>query len=135
MILPDVNVLIYAFYENADEHPAYARWLNQARRDGEDLLYPDSVLLGFLRIVTSPRIYARPAPLGQALAFTTALRRGRRSRKVEDHDRCGRLSTAWSLGMARSGARWSRMPTSPQWPSAIRHDWQPATAGSPDFPG
>ena len=89
MILPDVNVLIYAFYENADEHPAYARWLNQARRDGEDLLYPDSVLLGFLRIVTSPRIYAQPAPLGRALAFTTALRRGRRSRTVEDHESVG----------------------------------------------
>jgi hypothetical protein len=86
VILPDVNVLIYAFYENVDEHPAYARWLNQARRDGEDLLYPDSVLLGFLRIVTSPRIYAQPAPLGQALAFTTALLRGRHSRTVEDHE-------------------------------------------------
>ena len=86
MILPDAHVLIHAFYENADEHPAYARWLNQARRDGEDLLYPDSVLLGFLRVVTSPRIYAQPAPLGQALAFTTALRRGRRSRTVEDQD-------------------------------------------------
>ena len=86
MILPDVSVLIYAFYENVDEHSAYAHWLNQARRDGEDLLYPDSVLLGFLRIVTSPRIYAQPAPLGQALAFTAALRRGLRSRTVEDHE-------------------------------------------------
>ena len=86
MILPDVKVLIYAFYENADEHPTYARWLNQARRDGEDLLLPDSVLLGFLRIITSPRIYAQPAPLGQAVAFTSALRRGRRARAVEDHE-------------------------------------------------
>ena len=86
MILPDVNVLIYAYYQNANEHPVYARWLNNARADGEDLLYPDSVLLGFLRIVTSPRIYAQPAPLGQALAFTTALRRGLRSRTVEDHE-------------------------------------------------
>ena len=90
MILPDVNVLIYAFYEHADHHQAYASWLNNARSDGKELLLPDSVLLGFLRIVTSPRIYQDPAPMAAALAFTSALRRGRRARVVED------LGSVWS---------------------------------------
>jgi uncharacterized protein len=90
VILPDVNVLIHAFYEHADHHQVYASWLNNARSDGEELLFPDSVLLGFLRIVTSPRIYQDPAPTAAAFAFTSALRRGRLARVVED------LGSVWS---------------------------------------
>ena len=90
MILPDVNVLIHAFHEHADQHQVYADWLNNARSAGEELLFPDSVLLGFLRIVTSPRIYEIPAPMDQAVAFTSALRRGRRARALED------LGSVWS---------------------------------------
>ena len=84
MILPDVNVLIYAFYEHADQHEVYANWLNSTRAEEEELLLPDSVILGFLRIVTSPRIYQDPAPMAAAIAFASALRRGRRARAVED---------------------------------------------------
>ena len=90
MILPDVNVLIYAFLEHAEQHPIYAHLLNAARSHGEELLLPESVLLGFLRIVTSQRIYTIPAPMEQAVAFTSALRRGRRARAVED------LGSVWS---------------------------------------
>jgi toxin-antitoxin system PIN domain toxin len=85
VILPDVNVLIYAFYEHADRHQVYASWLNAVRSEEEELLLPDTVLLGFLRIVTSPRIYQDPAPMAAGLAFTSALRRGRRARVVEDN--------------------------------------------------
>ena len=135
MILPDVSVLICAFYENVDEHPAYAHWLNQARRDGEDLLYPDSVLLGFLRIVTSPRIYAQPAPLDRALAFTTALRRGRRSRTVEDHE------SVWSafdrLVAGDAQIRGTMVPDAYLAAVAISHKAQLATRdrGFSRFPG
>lgn len=90
MILPDVNVLIYAFLEHAEHHQVYADWLNTARARGEELLLPDSVLLGFLRIVTSQRVYEAPAPMDRAVAFTSALRRGRGARTVED------LGSVWS---------------------------------------
>ncbi len=90
MILPDINVLIHAFYEHADHHQVYAGWLNRTRSDREELLLPDSVLLGFLRIASSPRIYQDPAPMAAALAFTSALRRGRWARVVED------LESVWS---------------------------------------
>jgi predicted nucleic acid-binding protein len=36
VILPDVNVLIYAFYEDSDRHEVYARRLNMARTAGEE---------------------------------------------------------------------------------------------------
>ena len=135
MILPDVNVLIYAFYEHADDHEIYASWLNKARSDGEDLLLPDSVLLGFLRIVTSPRIYQDPAPMAAALAFTSALRRGRRARVVED------LGSVWSafdrLAVDDRQIKGNRVPDAYIAAVAISHKAQVATRdrGFSRFPG
>jgi predicted nucleic acid-binding protein len=42
MILPDVNVLIYAYYVRAPEHVVYSTWLNQVRATGDDLLLPST---------------------------------------------------------------------------------------------
>lgn len=75
MILPDVNVLVYAFHGDALDHRTYATWLNQVVADGEKLLLPDAVLTGFVRIVTDRRIYSAPAPVAAAMAFVLALRR------------------------------------------------------------
>jgi uncharacterized protein len=72
VILLDVNVLVYAYLEDADHHDVYRRWLESARLD-EELLLPDTVLTGFLRIVTNRRLHPVPAPIAEALTFTTAL--------------------------------------------------------------
>lgn len=81
MILVDVNVLIYAFREGADQHQSYAAWLNSAVTGPEELLLPDTVLGGFLRIVTNARIMEPPASISTALAYCRVLRR--RARSVE----------------------------------------------------
>lgn len=73
MILPDVNVLVYAFRESSEHHATYARWLN-ATLSTEDLLLPDLVVTGFLRIVTSPAATQPPASTTSAFAFVDALR-------------------------------------------------------------
>ena len=57
MILPDVNILIQAFREGLPEHPVYGGWLTLTIIDGTTLLLPDAVISGFLRIVTSPRVF------------------------------------------------------------------------------
>ena len=77
MILPDINVLVYAFLEDADHHDVYRRWLGSARATDE-LLLPDAVLSGFRRIVTNRRLQPVPAPIKEAFAFTTALAQGAR---------------------------------------------------------
>ena len=74
MILPDVNVIVYAYKREEDHHARYADWLNDAAAGTETIALVDVVLTGFLRIVTNRRIYADPATLGEALAFVTALR-------------------------------------------------------------
>lgn len=73
MILPDVNVLVYAHREDAPDHDAYRRWLEAAV--GSEAAYglSDLVLSGFLRVVTHPRVFAAPSPLADALAFCAQL--------------------------------------------------------------
>lgn len=82
MILPDVNVLVYAYKRGEDRHGSYADWLNGVADGTEGLALTDSVLTGFLRIVTNRRIYADPAPLSEALSFVSALRAASPARAV-----------------------------------------------------
>lgn len=74
MILPDVNVLVYAHRSDAAGHPEYRAWLRDAIAGPEPFGLSDLVLSGFLRVVTHPRVFADPTPLADALAFVTALR-------------------------------------------------------------
>lgn len=75
MILPDVNVLVYAFDGEAVDHRRYAAWFNGAVASGETLLLPDAVLTGFIRIVNNGRIYPSPAAVADAMHFALILRR------------------------------------------------------------
>lgn len=73
MILPDVNVLLYAFRSDAENHPAYRTWLEEVL-DG-DTAYGMSpqVLASVIRLATHPRIFMRPDRLEDALAFASVL--------------------------------------------------------------
>ena len=74
MILPDVNVLVYAHREDAARHQEFRTWL-QGVLDGPSAYgLSDLVLSGFIRVVTHPRIFARPTPLAEALDFVHAVR-------------------------------------------------------------
>lgn len=82
MILPDVNVLVYAYREEALEHDSYNAWLADVLVGPEDLALADHCVMGFLRIVTNPRIFEDPAPTSDALAFVHHLQRGHRARSI-----------------------------------------------------
>lgn len=57
MILPDVNVLVYAFRREALRHEQYAAWLADVVAGEDELALHDTSLSGFVRIVShqSPR--------------------------------------------------------------------------------
>lgn len=74
MILPDVNTLVYAFRAESEDHPRYADWLARLVAGSDGLGLTEASLTGFLRIVTNPRVFADPAPTGDALTFLGALR-------------------------------------------------------------
>jgi toxin-antitoxin system PIN domain toxin len=74
MMLPDVNILIYAFRQAAPNHAAFRRWLEELVSSESAFRLADVVLSGFLRIATHPRVFDPPAPLEDALEFVEALR-------------------------------------------------------------
>ncbi len=74
MLLVDVNVLVYAHREDAPNHRAFRRWLEQLMQSDQAYAVSDLVLSGFLRVVTHPRVFRTPTPINQALAFARDVR-------------------------------------------------------------
>jgi uncharacterized protein len=74
MQLVDVNVLVYAHRLDAARHQDHADWLRGLLAGEEPYGMSDLVLGGFLRIVTSPKVFKQPTPLETALAFAELLR-------------------------------------------------------------
>lgn len=52
MVLIDVNVLVYAYREDAPEHGRYSRWLRACIESEQPYGIASLVLSGFLRVVT-----------------------------------------------------------------------------------
>jgi uncharacterized protein len=69
VILPDVNVLIYAHRPDARDHAAYRAWLEDVLSGDQAYGMSDLVLSGVLRIVTNPRIFGDATPIDVALTF------------------------------------------------------------------
>ncbi len=74
VILPDVNVLVYAYREDAPRHERYRHWLESVLAGQEAYGLADLVLAGFLRVVTHPRVFSPPSPTANALEFAEVLR-------------------------------------------------------------
>ncbi len=73
MQMPDVNVLVYAHRDGVVNHDRYAAWLTNLATGPQPFALSESVLHGFLRIVTNPRIFDPPSTLFEALRFLDAL--------------------------------------------------------------
>ena len=70
MLLPDVNVLIYAHrIDSCDEHPAYANWLTSLATGREPFALSSLALAGVVRIVTNPRVFRQPSTLDEVFGF------------------------------------------------------------------
>lgn len=69
MILPDINLLIYAHDETSKHHsPARQWWENQL--NGSQMIGLSWVtLLGFIRLLTNPRIFQNPYSPPEVLAI------------------------------------------------------------------
>ena len=74
MLLPDVNVLVYAYNTEAPEHARYREWLQELMNGPEAFGIADIVCSGFLRVVTNPRVFSPPATIVEALGFLERIR-------------------------------------------------------------
>jgi toxin-antitoxin system PIN domain toxin len=73
MILPDVNVLVYAFRTDVPQHALCSSWLNGiVNGEGQFGISP-LALSAVVRVTTSSRIYSTPSTLEEAFRFCDAL--------------------------------------------------------------
>lgn len=74
MLLPDVNVLVYAHRRDSiPGHSDYAEWLSALATGPEPFALSVPVLSGLVRIVTSSRVFSPPSSLDDVFAFISEL--------------------------------------------------------------
>ncbi len=67
MILPDVNVLLYAVDEASESHPRARDWLERSLSGTQTVAFAWSVLTAFIRLSTRPAVFAQPLTVAQAV--------------------------------------------------------------------
>ncbi|MGJ3242260.1 MAG: type II toxin-antitoxin system VapC family toxin [Opitutales bacterium] len=69
MILPDLNLLVYAHNAAAPHHPASWRWWTDCMNSETPVALPWIVNVGFIRLTTHPRVLEKPLSAEQAIAY------------------------------------------------------------------
>ena len=66
MILVDANLLVYAKVSDFEEHARARAWLDDRLSGAGGVGLPWSSLLAFARLVTNPRVFAKPLTITRA---------------------------------------------------------------------
>jgi toxin-antitoxin system PIN domain toxin len=74
LLVPDVNILLYAFRDDMPEHIWAKPWLESVITGPDDVRLPDVVATGFLRVVTMTRFFSEASRAADGLAFLESLR-------------------------------------------------------------
>ena len=73
MILPDVNILLYAFRSDSPEHKQARQWLTSVLEDEGSFGMSPQVLSSVIRILTNRKIFAHVYRLDEAVTFSKTL--------------------------------------------------------------
>ena len=73
MMMPDVNVLIYAHRRESASHYAYRRWFEQLVGSPSPFALSTLVAGAFVRLATNKRVFTQPTPIEAALATIDAI--------------------------------------------------------------
>jgi toxin-antitoxin system PIN domain toxin len=68
MIVPDINLLVFAHNDAAPAHRAARAWWEGLMRGREPVGVPWAVALGFIRLVTHPAVFEAPLAAPAAVA-------------------------------------------------------------------
>jgi toxin-antitoxin system PIN domain toxin len=125
MILPDVNVLIYAFRRDVPQHALCRPWLDSIVAGEAGFGLSPLALNALVRATTTPRIYKEPSTLEDAFGFCEDLLGQPHCQIVEPGDRhwyifrrlCQntdtrgpRVTDAWFAALANEwGCEWVTM--------------------------
>lgn len=69
MKLPDTNLLVYSVNAYSDHHAAALQWLERAFDASAGVGFAWNALIGFVRIVTHPRVMTTPLSVADATAM------------------------------------------------------------------
>lgn len=83
MLIPDVNILIYAHRLDMGGHLRSAAWLVGALEGSEQVGLSDHALAGYLRVVTNRRAFNDPTPLERAVDDCTRMDQAASSVRIE----------------------------------------------------
>ena len=87
MILPDVNVLIYAFRADTPHHPVCKPWLDEVIAGDARFGISPLALAAVIRITTQPRAFRQPSSVSEAFAYCNNLVRQPLCEVIEPSDR------------------------------------------------
>lgn len=68
MILPDINLLLYAYDASSPFHGRAVAWCERIMTGPSPVILLPAVLFGFIRISTHPRVFREPLPVDEAAA-------------------------------------------------------------------
>jgi hypothetical protein len=72
VILPDANLLLYAYHPRAEQHEESRAWLEGALSGSELVRLPWLTLWAFLRISTNPRVFEQPLSTAEAAEIVSS---------------------------------------------------------------
>lgn len=71
MILIDANLLVYAHDLGSEHHARSKLWLEEVLETEGDVRFGLVTVLAFLRVITNPRVFARPLSQADAVRVVT----------------------------------------------------------------
>lgn len=60
MLIPDINLLVYSYNDQAPQHSAAKSWWESCLNGDQTIGLPWIVSAGFIRLVTHPRVLTKP---------------------------------------------------------------------------
>lgn len=118
MILPDVNVLVYAFRAEVPHHALCRSWLRDVIFGIEPFGISPTVLAAVVRVATDHRIHKEPSSLQDALGFCDDLLRQPHCQVVEPGERHWEIFRRLSLETDTRGRR-----VTDTWYAALAIEW------------
>jgi toxin-antitoxin system PIN domain toxin len=118
MVLPDVNVLIYAFRRDVPQHASCRAWLDGMVAGDARFGMSRLALSAVVRITTDRRIYATPSPIADALGFCEDLLAQPHCQVVEPGERHWDIFRRLCIETETRGAR-----VTDAWFAALAIEW------------
>ena len=74
MIIPDVNLLLYAVVTAFPQHETAHTWWEETINSASEIGLASPAIFGFIRIATNPRVLSPPLPVAAATGFISGWR-------------------------------------------------------------